>query len=170
MLLQRPALCPLLGNCLFTPPSCVDFHANEGVGVIDTPLRFGKFGFEVTQYPLEPSSCDTFIRGFFLEAPLCLSRVGQFLDVACLSVAQELQFTFCTSSSPFIGCDTVLSKWNAPRRGVYWGEGVEIFRTVLRHRFRFVLAINELQPAARLVKVCSGCLGFGAVLRTCLLP
>src|SRR5579863_2266299 len=171
MLLQRPALCPLLGNCLFTPPSCVDFHANEGLGIIGTPLRFGKFGFEVTQRPLEPSSCDTFIRGFVLEAPFCFSRVGQFFDVACLSIAQRSQITFYISSWPFAGCDTVLSKRKAlSGRGVYCGEGVEIFGTVLRYRFRVVLAINKLQPTAGLVKVCGGCLCLGAVCRTCLLP
>jgi hypothetical protein len=87
MLFQRSALCPFLGNCLFTPSPCVDFHANQGVGVICTPLRFCKSGFKITERLLEPSSCDTLMSNFVLEAPLCVSHVSQLFDVERLSVA-----------------------------------------------------------------------------------
>jgi hypothetical protein len=76
MIFQCLALCPLLSDHLFGPSSCVCLHANERLEVIGPPPRFGEFGFDVMQRPLEPSSCGTFVGGFILEAPLYLSRVS----------------------------------------------------------------------------------------------
>jgi hypothetical protein len=130
MFLQFSAFCPLLGDHLLALPSCVGFHANEGVGVIGAPLRFGEFGFKDTQCPLEPSSYGTFISGFILEAPLYLSRVSQLFNVERLAVAQHLQITLKVCSSLFIACDK-LSRRGLARRGIEQGECVEDFKAVL---------------------------------------